>query len=646
MSPVTLRFPSMFDTQCRAWLDMWPAQLAALPLYTMLGRHLSSPYLSIPSTNPHVMFNKRLTKCIETPCLNHISGRPLAPDLKSDQALQRIRDWLKDCTQTHKHDNRHKHQSVNETSTARPTILLDVGSTEDAYVRLVENEGAATGRYIALSYVWGVTFTEELKQLYLRTGNKCDYLHEVPSDDLPGTIQYAIVVTRGLGIRYLWVDAFCIVQDDKDLKDKEILKMHDIYAGSYLTIQAACTRTVYDHFLVQRGRHLRSDVRVRYDRKGSTNTPEFIYMRPAELSTQHGGLVETRAWCYEEFTLPERLLVYAKEQMYYCCGKGVVCEGDQPRNPVSSHAHGALRRVDPPIWFKGLNPVKVPPLNRKKDSKLDYLRLWYSQLDSEYTPRFVIHSIDRLRAIAGIAKALQQRNTDMGFYGVGLWLRDLPWGLLWRTRRFWRRPFESQVMRKEWRCNYGECLMFRPLLENSQYRVPSWSWASLMGPIYHAFDERFWLTLLVDDAIEYPPHNDFLGKGQLFEITLSAPTKLAHVSPILRTPQELKDGWQSNKKPLFYYSGKNIDASVTVLLSSPSASEELPDHIGIAIFDIAQEEKESHGGSVLCIFISEEVGLMVKPVDETGRVKYRRLGIFLSCRNFYEGEPKIKVTLI
>lgn len=47
------------------------------------------------------------------------------------------------------------------------------------------------------------------------------------------------LVTREVGFRYIWIDALCIVQDDKLDVEKEIGKMGQIYRNSSLTIGAA-----------------------------------------------------------------------------------------------------------------------------------------------------------------------------------------------------------------------------------------------------------------------------------------------------------------------------------------------------------------------------------------------------------------------
>jgi hypothetical protein len=55
---------------------------------------------------------------------------------------------------------------------------------------------------------------------------------------LPKSFQDAVTVTRGLGLRYLWIDALCIAQDDKSDWELESGNMAAIYRNVYLVIGA------------------------------------------------------------------------------------------------------------------------------------------------------------------------------------------------------------------------------------------------------------------------------------------------------------------------------------------------------------------------------------------------------------------------
>lgn len=60
----------------------------------------------------------------------------------------------------------------------------------------------------------------------------------IPWFELPKTFQEAIALTRKLGVRYLWIDSLCIIQDDHHGWEVESAKMATIYSLSYLTIAA------------------------------------------------------------------------------------------------------------------------------------------------------------------------------------------------------------------------------------------------------------------------------------------------------------------------------------------------------------------------------------------------------------------------
>ena len=56
--------------------------------------------------------------------------------------------------------------------------------------------------------------------------------------DLPLTIQDAVFAARKIGVRYLWVDALCIIQDDRADWHRELQEMKQVYMGALFVISA------------------------------------------------------------------------------------------------------------------------------------------------------------------------------------------------------------------------------------------------------------------------------------------------------------------------------------------------------------------------------------------------------------------------
>ncbi|KAF2689128.1 heterokaryon incompatibility, partial [Lentithecium fluviatile CBS 122367] len=62
----------------------------------------------------------------------------------------------------------------------------------------------------------------------------------------PQTIRDAILMTRSLGVFYLWIDALCIIQGSDDRC--ESARMADVYGNACFAIIAARTKSVNDGF--------------------------------------------------------------------------------------------------------------------------------------------------------------------------------------------------------------------------------------------------------------------------------------------------------------------------------------------------------------------------------------------------------------
>lgn len=81
--------------------------------------------------------------------------------------------------------------------------------------------------YLALSYVGGTVPSP------LLSTNQDDELPE-----LPLTVRDAMLFAVNLGMRYLWVDRYCVSQDDEQQKHTQLASMGSIYARAWATIVA------------------------------------------------------------------------------------------------------------------------------------------------------------------------------------------------------------------------------------------------------------------------------------------------------------------------------------------------------------------------------------------------------------------------
>lgn len=347
--------------------------------------------------------------------------------------------------------------------------LIDLSkfSAKEQKLRLyIPREGEA-GQYAALSYCWGYSQPVTTKDV-----NLLRHLRKISYDNLPQTLQDAIKTTKAMGIRFLWVDALCIVQNSERDKQREIAKMAKIYQNAYFTIVAACSTSSAEGFLQVRDGlppALEIPVGCGDGKIGS------LALLPTYESLRHEPLHE-RAWTLQEMILSRRLLIFGKDSVGWKCeqmDRGLYRWTDWNGYCASTGLTtirfapgGKIVRPSLSIYSANISSFSNPSHLAERQPYI--FRLWRDVV-KDYSTRLMTNEGDKLSAIAGIAAYFEGVMNDV--YLAGLWARHLLQELSWHVYNA-KRPARS--------------------------RAPSWSWMALDGPVTFQTDHCEWYTPIVE----------------------------------------------------------------------------------------------------------------------------------------------------
>ncbi|PQE27776.1 hypothetical protein CJF31_00010048 [Rutstroemia sp. NJR-2017a BVV2] len=348
-----------------------------------------------------------------------------------------------------------------------PSRLLDLGGNK---LRLeCDVESIANLRYTTLSHIWG---NDPASYLQLKEGTIEHFKIEVPFNAMPIKYNDAIRITRVLGIRYLWIDSLCIIQDSQSDWQTEAIKMAAIYGASACNISYA-----HDPSEEPAKRYLR-DPRIHIPCKLAATSPRPSFLStfglnrlwrkplsPAAVVVSYNRSATysswstegyrkvcsllSRAWVFQERLLCPRTIYYGHDRLLWECCETFDDEfsGPMPQVPRSK---AQLYSV-----FSGMTQ------DRFFGDSLAEFNLQWSQMINEYRScKLTFHS-DRAIAFSGIASAIQS-HTDMT-YLAGIWKESAHLGLLW--------------------CVKPAGLEGRPSLPilgmQDGVKAPSWSWFSV-----------------------------------------------------------------------------------------------------------------------------------------------------------------------
>ena len=345
--------------------------------------------------------------------------RKIPPDIDTLRSYQGIHHWLNNCLRNHPRckDN----AGVANPARVYPTRLLEIYKDS---VRLQPQSAALPTRppYAALSYCWGVDHT-----LTTTSANLAAHTSGIPRGALPQTIQDAVSVCFRLGIRFIWVDALCVLQDSPQDWTAECRRMGDYYSSAILTISALDAYNVNEGFL-----HSRSVLpsarlfRSVWDPQGYGGHPE-IWIRQ---SPQSQGMVmqkaplSRRGWALQERVLSTRIVHFARTELIWECLTCSAREG-------STEIHEQKQDCSNLIYSDGTDFKRVLfiPNQGNHFSTVDGAFAVWHRFVMEYSGRDLTQPGDRLPAIAGLAAVIGEKTGSQ--YCAGVFAEDLAqlaWG--------------------------------------------------------------------------------------------------------------------------------------------------------------------------------------------------------------------------
>lgn len=392
--------------------------------------------------------------------------------------------WVGDC------DLHHANCATDREEWANPRRLLDLSNG----VKLVEVEECARLQYITLSHCWGDNSAASAVPRTKRASLTANMIGIAPGE-LPQLFQDVIKLVRALGIRYLWIDALCIIQDNEQDWKEHTVAMSNIYTYAHLNIAATFARNSTEGLFHKRTAHHFPGERDVPDESnwtqpngtyvGEVNGRE-ICLRVSRYRDHITILLDrlpefwdnvpllSRAWVLQERLLARRVLHFTGSEMIWECGSGYACECGVLE--ITSNEQQQRAPTPPPP-----SPVESP-FTVRSPTKMEYAALIHShgsdsapydlwlRIVQQYSSLHLTNASDRAFALAGIAQRFEAVTKDR--YLAGLWSGDLLRGLLWN-------PLKFDMGSCSWEGTVGA----RRIICTMNIDMPTWSWMSWVDRI-------------------------------------------------------------------------------------------------------------------------------------------------------------------
>jgi hypothetical protein len=369
----------------------------------------------------------------------------LAPGTESLKSLQMIKAWLDKCDTNHNHC-RHNHIEW------LPSRLINVGNQNaKALPYLCSSSLLSRGtRYLTLSHCWG-----KRPIFRLLSSNIVDLQRYLPIHKLPKTFRDIIWLAQKLDIQYVWIDSLCIIQDSECDWASQSPMMEDVYANSYCNIAATGASDGQDGLFLERNqaavRPLELCIPVKPLSLRGIPTGSYYCIDDFWKDGVEKAPLSQRAWVFQERFLSRRTVHFGSQQLFWECKELEACEifpSKLPPKLATNYKKKNRFFIDESASFT-------------KDISIGELLTAWCDLVAAYTKGHLTRQSDKLVAISGVAKRVARLISSE--YLAGLWRVGFPGQLLWNVTHV--RGSKAKTTRQQ------------------SYCAPSWSWASMDGPV-------------------------------------------------------------------------------------------------------------------------------------------------------------------
>jgi hypothetical protein len=250
--------------------------------------------------------------------------RPLNNGFKASTLRENLRlvgNWIRDC------ENHHQ-DTCKQLETGQDLHSLGLKNIRFIEVRkrqIVEHEFEKLS-FAALSYVWGHNQSKNsdlFHQTCSHTAVDGQTNRKLPSE-IPKVINEAIQACILLDIEYLWVDFYCLTQDDETQKSIEISAMASIYQHARITLVSGLASEL-EHESEEDLFLFHSDLDSNFGSQQlieSIQGREYITGLPSLSDQVRKSKWSKRSWTFQEGQFARRIAYFGNFDVVFICNSG------------------------------------------------------------------------------------------------------------------------------------------------------------------------------------------------------------------------------------------------------------------------------------------------------------------------------------